>query len=158
RLIAEGPRLNARSHSHRNMTILHGDAHVWNLFLPRDPASDDVRLFDWDAWRVDVATDDLAYMMALHWFPDRRRRHERALLDRYHAELVAHGVTATTGARSTTIIVSRPCGRSRYRCGRRSTTSRRRCGGRISSASSWRSRISAALNCLPDKKAHRRRN
>jgi hypothetical protein len=93
RLIAEGPRLNARYHTHRNMTILHGDAHVWNIFLPRDPASDDVRFFDWDAWRVDVAADDLAYMMALHWYPDHRRRCERALLDRYHEELVARGVT-----------------------------------------------------------------
>ena len=54
---------------------------------------DDVRLFDWEGWRVDVATDDLAYMMALHWFPDHRRRHERDLLDCYHAELLAHGVS-----------------------------------------------------------------
>jgi hypothetical protein len=91
RLIEEGHRLNARYHSHRNLTLLHGDAHVWNVFLPRDPGGD-VRLFDWDGWRVDVATDDLAYMMALHWFPDHRRRHERDLLDRYHAELVAHGI------------------------------------------------------------------
>ena len=93
RLIAEGHRLNARYRAHRNMTILHGDAHIWNIFLPRDPASDDVRFFDWDAWRVDMATDDLAYMMALHWYPDHRRRCERALLDRYHAELLAQGVT-----------------------------------------------------------------
>lgn len=92
RLLEEGNRLNARYHAHRNMTLLHGDAHVWNVFLPRDGGSD-VRLFDWDAWRVDVATDDLAYMMAVHWFPDHRRRHERHLLDHYHAELLAHGVT-----------------------------------------------------------------
>jgi hypothetical protein len=92
RLIAAWHRLGARYHTHRNMTILHGDAHAWNIFLPRDPASDDVRLFDWDSWRIDVATDDLAYMMALYWYPDHRRRCERALLDRYHAELIAHGV------------------------------------------------------------------
>jgi hypothetical protein len=92
RLIEEGHRLNARYHAHRNMTILHGDAHVWNVFLPKD-GGEDVRLFDWDGWRVDVASDDLAYMMALHWFPDHRRRHERTLLDRYHHELLAHGVT-----------------------------------------------------------------
>ncbi len=93
RLIADGHRLSERYHTHRNMTIVHGDAHIWNVFLPRDAASDDVRLFDWDAWRVDVATDDLAYMMAVFWYPDHRRRCERALLDRYHAELVARGVT-----------------------------------------------------------------
>jgi hypothetical protein len=92
RLIEEGHRLNARYHVHRNMTIIQGDAHVWNVFLPQ-AGGDDLRLFDWDSWRVDVATDDLAYMMALHWFPDHRRRYERHLLDHYHAELLAHGVT-----------------------------------------------------------------
>lgn len=92
RLIEEGHRLNARYHAHRNMTLLHGDAHVWNVFLPRNGGSD-VRLFDWDGWRIGVGTHDLAYMMALHWFPDHRRRHECALLDRYHDELLVHGVT-----------------------------------------------------------------
>jgi hypothetical protein len=52
-----------------------------------------VRFFDWDSWRVDVGTDDLAYMMALHWYPDLRREFARPLLDHYHARLVAHGVT-----------------------------------------------------------------
>jgi Ecdysteroid kinase-like family len=92
RLIEEGHRLYARSHAHRNMTIIQGDAHVWNVFLPQ-AGGDGLRLFDWDSWRVDVATDDLAYMMALHWFPDHRRRYERHLLDHYHAELLAHGLT-----------------------------------------------------------------
>jgi|SRR5262245_1212417 len=93
RFIDAGPRLMKRYHSHRNVTILHGDSHVWNVFLPKTNASDDVRIFDWDCWRVDVGTDDLAYMMALHWYPDLRRGFERPLLDHYHAELMADGVT-----------------------------------------------------------------
>ena len=93
RLIDQGHRLNARHHAHRNLTIVQGDAHVWNVFLPRAEDSDDARLFDWDSWRVDVATDDLAYMMALHWYPEHRHRAERLMLDRYHAGLLAHGVT-----------------------------------------------------------------
>jgi hypothetical protein len=92
RLIDSGRHLNKRYHTHRHMTIVHGDSHVWNVFLPREPNSNDVRLFDWDGWRVDVGTDDLAYMMALHWFPDHRRHTERHLLDHYHAVLCAHGV------------------------------------------------------------------
>jgi hypothetical protein len=92
-LIDAGPRLNNRYHSHRNVTIVQGDSHVWNVFLPKAGASDDVRMFDWDSWRVDMAADDLAYMMALHWYPDLRRTFERPLLDHYHAELMAHGVT-----------------------------------------------------------------
>jgi hypothetical protein len=81
-----------RYRSRRDMTVLQGDAHVWNVFLPRDSANEDVRLFDWDCWRIDVAADDLAYMMSVHWYPDLRSRFERPLLDRYHETLTAHGV------------------------------------------------------------------
>jgi hypothetical protein len=91
RLIAAGPRLLARYHSHRHLTIVHGDAHVWNAMLPR-PGHGGVRLVDWDAWRVDTATDDVSYMLALHWFPDWRARFERESLRRYHDTLVRHGV------------------------------------------------------------------
>src|SRR5262249_61573293 len=92
RLIAAGPRLAGRYRTHRNMTIIHGDAHVWNAMLRRDLAVDDVRLIDWDAWRIDTATDDLAYMIAVHWFPDWRARYERESLLRYHDALLAGGV------------------------------------------------------------------
>ncbi len=91
RLFTAGPRLLKRSYAQRHLTILHGDAHVWNCFLPRD-GGPDVRLFDWDGWRIGVAATDLAYMMAMHWYPDRRHRLERQLLDRYHATLLAEGV------------------------------------------------------------------
>src|SRR5207249_6515220 len=40
RLLDQGPRLFARYHSRRNLTIIHGDAHPWNFFLPRDGRSD----------------------------------------------------------------------------------------------------------------------
>ena len=87
RFIDTAPHLLARYHSHRNLSIVH----VWNFFLPRDGGSD-VRLFDWDAWRIGLATHDLAYMMATHWYPERRQRMEQSLLDRYHVVLLAHGV------------------------------------------------------------------
>ena len=81
-----------RQRHHRNLTIAHGDAHFWNCFLARDQARHDIRLFDWDSWRLGMATGDLAYMMAMHWYPDRRRRLEGRLLDHYHTELMAQGV------------------------------------------------------------------
>ena len=76
------------------MTIVHGDAHVWNCFLPKPDVADTPRLFDWDGWRIDYATDDLAYQMALHWYPDIRRAREDHLLDVYHDALVKHGITS----------------------------------------------------------------
>ncbi len=90
-LLDRAPRLIKRTMSRRAVTIVHRDAHVWNCFLPHDGGSD-VRLFDWSWWRLDVATDDLAYMMAVHWYPDGRSRMERPLLDACHAALLAHGV------------------------------------------------------------------
>ena len=93
RLVDKAPGLLARYHSHRNVTLVHGDAHVWNCFLPKHERSGDVRFFDWQNWRTGIPTYDLAYMMAMYWPPDLRRRRERPLLDRYHAALLAHGVT-----------------------------------------------------------------
>jgi thiamine kinase-like enzyme len=91
RYLEATPRLRARLRSRRNLTVIHADAHVWNFLLPRTDG-DDVRIFDWDSWRPGLASNDLAYMMAMHWYPDRRRQLERPLLDHYHAALVAHGV------------------------------------------------------------------
>lgn len=90
-LLDRAPRLIALVRGRRNSTVAHGDAHVWNCFLPRDGGSD-LRLFDWDSWNLGLATEDLAYMMAVHWYPDRRRLMEKPLLDCYHAELVTQGV------------------------------------------------------------------
>jgi hypothetical protein len=92
RLLDAAPRLRQRYLSHRNVTIVHGDAHVWNCQLPRDAEADSAIFFDWDGWRIDVGSSDLAYMVAMHWYPDRRQRYERLLLDRYHDMLLAHGV------------------------------------------------------------------
>ncbi|MBN8943961.1 MAG: aminoglycoside phosphotransferase [Rhizobiales bacterium] len=92
RFLDSWPRLIARYHSHRAITIVQGDAHVWNCFLPRGEGPDDGRLFDWDGWRLDVGSDDLAYMMAVHWYPDFRAQAEQHLLDCHHDALIAGGV------------------------------------------------------------------
>ena len=93
RLLDRAPRLRARYHSHRNLTIIHGDAHPWNFFLPRDGRNKKVELIDWENWSIDTATDDLAYMMAMLWYPDRRRRMEGPLLHLYHTTLLDGGVS-----------------------------------------------------------------
>jgi hypothetical protein len=92
RLLERAPQLLARTGTRRNLTIIHGDAHAWNFFLPRLGGHETARLLDWEDWSLGLATDDLAYMMAMLWYPDRRRRIEHPLLDLYHAALVAQGV------------------------------------------------------------------
>ena len=40
------PRLLDRYRTHRDLSVVDGDAHVWNVLYPRDASSADVRLID----------------------------------------------------------------------------------------------------------------
>jgi hypothetical protein len=74
----------------RGLTIIHGDAHAWNFLFPC--SGDGVAfLLDWQLWHVDVAARDLSFLMALHWYPSRRREVERPLLQYYYEALLAQG-------------------------------------------------------------------
>jgi len=75
----------------RALTIIHGDAHTWNFLFPRN-GEGAAFLIDWQLWHVDVAAKDLAFLMALHWYPSRRGELERPLLRYYHDGLLAQGV------------------------------------------------------------------
>ena len=66
----------------------HGDAHVWNCFLPREPAG---RAVDRLGWLAHSRADQRS---GLHdeKVSGTRRRQERTLLDHYHAVLPENGV------------------------------------------------------------------
>lgn len=74
------------------LTIIHGDAHTWNFLFPRS-GEGAAFVFDWQLWHVDVGARDLAYLIALDWYPSRRRELEHSLLRHYHEVLMTHGVT-----------------------------------------------------------------
>jgi aminoglycoside phosphotransferase (APT) family kinase protein len=73
------------------LTIIHGDAHTWNFLFPRS-GEGAALLIDWQLWHVDVGARDLAFFMALHWYPSRRRELEQPLLRYYHDCLLKRGV------------------------------------------------------------------
>ena len=52
------------------VTLIHGDAHHWNVLVHNE--TDDTLVYDWQTWHVDCGAHDLAYLMALSWFPERR--------------------------------------------------------------------------------------
>jgi thiamine kinase-like enzyme len=93
RFLGDFPTLVERFEQLRGKTLVHGDAHVWNWMLPRDDTLHRPKLIDWDAWHIGVGVWDLAYMMAVQWDREVRQRFESQLLDRYHAALVASGVS-----------------------------------------------------------------
>lgn len=91
RLLAAPAQLGHRATSAAKLTLLHGDMHVWNVLYPND-LSGVCRIFDWNMWDIGCPTDDLAYLMAVHWYPERRCRLEQDLLRTYYQELVKCGV------------------------------------------------------------------
>lgn len=76
----------------KGITLVHRDPHPLNFLYPRDIQKGVVKLIDWQSWRVDAGTDDLAYLMACHWPFEQRHQLEFDLLNRYHRRLVALGV------------------------------------------------------------------
>jgi hypothetical protein len=75
-----------------HMTVVFEDVHAGNFLYPRDPSRHSLKMIDWEQWHVNIGPHDLAYMMGLFWFPERRARLELPLLHRYHERLVAGGV------------------------------------------------------------------
>jgi aminoglycoside phosphotransferase (APT) family kinase protein len=76
----------------KRYTLIHNDAHPWNIFLPYQEDKDSVKFFDWSFWKIGVGVDDLAYFMALHWYPERRKHMEKSLLQSYYNKLIENGV------------------------------------------------------------------
>jgi hypothetical protein len=93
RLLSAKYKVWGRLTSAAGLTITHGDAHWWNLLYPRDTVKHRVRLFDWQLWHVDVGPRDLAFMVALGGYSERRAAAmEQNLMRRYYASLVELGV------------------------------------------------------------------
>ena len=93
RLIASRHDVWGRLTEARGMTVTHGDAHWWNFLYPHDPARNRVCIFDWQLWHVDSGPRDLAFLLALGGFAERRRAIEPILVDHYYDTLIANGVT-----------------------------------------------------------------
>ena len=79
-------------------TIIHGDAHFWNFLFDNAGKSANIRLFDWSSWNIGRSTDDLAYMIGLHWFGLRKQLMEEKILRFYHEQLLNGGVDYTWDA------------------------------------------------------------
>ncbi len=74
------------------LTVTHGDMHWWNFLHPNDPATGETQIFDWQLWHIDLGARDLAFLIALGGFAERRPELETHLLRTYHATLVDRGV------------------------------------------------------------------
>ena len=86
--------LLVRRFAQGNLTLVFEDVHSGNFLYPRNPA-DKLYFIDWEQWGVNIPMNDLAYMMALFWSPERRARLEKPYLQRYHERITAKGIAYT---------------------------------------------------------------
>ncbi|MCB0965521.1 MAG: phosphotransferase [Ilumatobacter sp.] len=72
--------------------VTHGDYRLDNLLLGRSSGAPAVTVVDWQTVAVGIGPADVAYFVGAGLLADDRRRHERALVERYAAGLREHGV------------------------------------------------------------------
>lgn len=89
-----GDVFTARVRDGRALTFLHGDAHVNNMFFPRDRADGHVLLVDWETYKRGVGAYDIAYMLMFFHSNERRRELEATVLPLYDDGLVEGGVAS----------------------------------------------------------------
>lgn len=73
------------------LTLTFEDVQVGNFLYPKSEG-DLLYMIDWEQWGLNLAMNDLAYMMALFWSPERRARLEQQYLRRYFDRLLTHDV------------------------------------------------------------------
>ena len=78
RILAEGPQ-----------TLLHGDPHIANTYLLPDARGG---FLDWQLMMRGRWAHDFTYLVITGLSTEQRRRHDRALLERYLEALLQHGV------------------------------------------------------------------
>lgn len=76
----------------RPEAIVHADYRLDNMFLGDEGAPYRLAVIDWQGPNRGLAAYDLAYFISGSMPPEQRRAHERDLIDRYHAVLLATGV------------------------------------------------------------------
>lgn len=64
----------------------------WNFLFPNVNSDTGIRIIDWNSWDIGRGTNDLAYMIGLHWYPSLRQRLEKDLLRTYHETIMDTGI------------------------------------------------------------------
>ena len=79
----------------RALTLMHGDTYFVNFLVPNDGSTASPVLLDWQCPSGNIGAFDLANLCTTFWSSEQRQQNGRELrmLQRYHAELVARGVS-----------------------------------------------------------------
>jgi hypothetical protein len=88
----------AWAEANHGFCVVHADYRLDNILFGSPPASPAVTVVDWQTVSVGIGPSDVAYFCGAGMLPDRRRQHERALVDRYAAAIRAAGIDLSDAA------------------------------------------------------------
>lgn len=74
-----------------DVTVVHGDTHIGNLFVDPAGGTDRVGFYDWGVIHLDQPLRDVSYLLQMAMQPDDRRSHEQHLMRHYLAARTALG-------------------------------------------------------------------
>ncbi|HEY9315740.1 phosphotransferase family protein [Williamsia sp.] len=80
--------------SPERFALMHGDYRLDNMLF--DTESDRLTVVDWQTLGVGLPARDLAYFIGTSLVPELRAELEGELVDKYHRELLAYGITGYT--------------------------------------------------------------
>ena len=81
-----------RSKTGKALTLLHGDYHFGNVFLPNPPLSENVAILDWECAMKGIGVSDLALLFVQSHHTHKRRDFEMPFLKLYHNNLRYYGI------------------------------------------------------------------
>lgn len=73
----------------RQLTVIHNNLKPGNLLYSHQAC----RILDWKHWRTGLAAEDLAYLIAFHWPPAKRKFEEPRFLQRHWAVIRRRGAS-----------------------------------------------------------------
>lgn len=82
----------ARIKTGKATTLLHGDYHFGNVFLPNPPFSENIAILDWECAMRGLGVCDLAYLLVQSHHTNKRRDFEMPYLKLYHNNLRYFGI------------------------------------------------------------------
>jgi hypothetical protein len=84
---------NYLKRSVRRQCLVHCDYRIDNMLFASSKGGKAISTVDWQTLTVGSATFDAAYFIGTSLPTELRRQHEKALLERYHSELMHYGAT-----------------------------------------------------------------
>ena len=83
---------NDRRVHNNNITVIHGDSHIFNFMFPKEPLQQPL-IVDFQFWRIGIAAVDIMNLTRVAFPFTNEPEHYIKIIKHYHKQLLEYGVT-----------------------------------------------------------------